>query len=157
MTPIPRIHHISCLELFMKLYFVDYIKDVVIPETNKFLNSAMNLSEYFCVIFCRLIMDCYVGHSVRDLFLKDPITPQKGAPSASTTSSLGGAFRKSLRLCLTQTLPFLSSTILFSNRCRCRRGGTRIWRHILTHHGSVFLMSQYRGVLTSTHALLLRL
>ena len=40
----------------------------------------MNLSEYFCVIVCCLIMDCYVGHSVRILFLKDPITPQKGAP-----------------------------------------------------------------------------
>ena len=40
----------------------------------------MNLSEYFFVIGCRLIVACYVGHSVRGFFLKDPITPQKGAP-----------------------------------------------------------------------------
>ena len=70
MTPNPRIQHISRLYFFMKLYFVDYINDVVIPETNKRLNSAINLSEYFCVIGCRLIMACYVGHSVRDFFLK---------------------------------------------------------------------------------------
>ena len=52
-----------------------YIKDVAIPETNKRLNSAMNLSEYFRVIGCRLIMAYYVGHSVRDFFLKYLITP----------------------------------------------------------------------------------
>ena len=79
-NPIPRIQHMSCLNLFMKLYFMDYIKDVVIPETNKRLNSATNLSEYFCVVGCRLIMACYVGHSVKYLFLKDTITPQKGTP-----------------------------------------------------------------------------
>ena len=70
----------SCLNFFMKLYFMEYIKDVVIPETNKRLNSAMNLGEYFLVIGCRLITACYVSHSFRDFFLKDPITPQKGAP-----------------------------------------------------------------------------
>ena len=80
MTLIPRIQHMSHLDLFMKLYFIEYIKDVVIHETNKLLTSAMNLSEYFRVIGCRLIMACYVGHFFRDLFLKFPITPQKGAP-----------------------------------------------------------------------------
>ena len=62
----------------MKLYFMEYIKYVVIPDTNKCLNSAMNLSEYFFVIGWRLIMACYVIHSVRELFLKYPINPQKG-------------------------------------------------------------------------------
>ena len=70
----------SRLDFFMKLYFMEYIKNVVIPETNKSLNSYMNLSEYFCVIGCCLIMDCYAGHFVRDFFLKDHITPQKGSP-----------------------------------------------------------------------------
>ena len=88
---------------------MQYIKDLVISETNKHLKSDMNMSDYFCVIGCRLIMDCYVGHYVIELFLKDIITPQKGAPSASTTSSLGGALIRSLRLCLTQILQFLSS------------------------------------------------
>ena len=59
---------------------MDYIKDVVIPDTNKPINSAMNLSDYFCVIGCRLIMYWYVGHSARDFFLKYLITPQKGSP-----------------------------------------------------------------------------
>ena len=40
----------------------------------------MNLIDYFCVIGCCLIMDCYVGHSVRDFFLNDHITPQKVDP-----------------------------------------------------------------------------
>ena len=70
----------SRLEFFMKLYLMEYIKDVVIHETNNRLNSAMNLSDYFRVLGCFLIMACYVGHYVRDLFLKDTITPQKGAP-----------------------------------------------------------------------------
>ena len=88
---------------------MEYIKDVVFLETNKRLNSAMNLSEYFCVIGCHLIMAYYVGNSVRGFFLKDNITPIKLSPSPSTTSSLGGALRISLRLCLTLILPFLSS------------------------------------------------
>ena len=50
MTPTPRIQHMSRLELFMNLYFMDYIKYVFIPETNKHLNSSMNLSEYFLVV-----------------------------------------------------------------------------------------------------------
>ena len=80
MTLIPRIQQISCLDFFMKLYFIEYIKDVVIPDTNKRLKSAMNLSEYIHAVSFRLIMDFYVGHSVRDLFLKDYITPHKGSP-----------------------------------------------------------------------------
>ena len=79
-TPNPRIRHMSCLNFLMKLYLMEYIKDMVITETNKCLNSDMNLSDYLRVIGCCLIMDCYGGHSVRDLFLKDPITPQKGTP-----------------------------------------------------------------------------
>ena len=75
MIPNPRIQHMYRLYFFIELCFIEYIKDVVIPENNKHLNSDMNLSEYFCVIGCHLIMACYVGHSVRDLFLKDPIIP----------------------------------------------------------------------------------
>ena len=70
----------SRLKFFMKLYLMEYIKDVVIHETNNRLNSAMNLSDYFCVIGCRLIMACCVGHYFRDFFFKDPITPHKGTP-----------------------------------------------------------------------------
>ena len=80
MTPIPRTKHMSLLDFFMRLYFMEYIKYVFIPETNKCLNSYMNLVEYLHVIGCHFIMACYVGHSIRDLFLKDTITPHKGAP-----------------------------------------------------------------------------
>ena len=80
MTPNPKIQHMSRLYFFMNFLFMDQIKYVVISETNKRLNSAMNLIEYFRVIGCRLIMACYVGHSARDFFLKDPINLQKGAP-----------------------------------------------------------------------------
>ena len=79
MTPIPRIQHMYHLKFFVELYFMEYIKDVVITDTKKLINSDMNFSEYFCVIGCCLIMSCYVGHSDRDFFLKDPITPQKGS------------------------------------------------------------------------------
>ena len=79
-TPIKRIQHIYRLQFFIKLFFMDYIKNLIIPETKKRLNSTMNLSQYFCVIGFCLIMACYVVHSVRDFFLKYLITPQKGAP-----------------------------------------------------------------------------
>ena len=64
-APIPRIQHIPHIDFFTKFYFMEYIKDVFIPETNKRLNSHMKLSEYFCVIGFHLIMACYVGHYVR--------------------------------------------------------------------------------------------
>ena len=80
MTPIPRIQHMYCLDFFIVFYFMKYIKDVVIPETNKHINSASNLSDYFPVIGCRLIMACYVDPSIKELSLKDLITPQKGTP-----------------------------------------------------------------------------
>ena len=70
----------SLLDFFCQLYFIKYIKDVFIPDTNKHINSPIVLIEYFRVISCCLVMACYVGHSVRDFFLKGPITPQKGAP-----------------------------------------------------------------------------
>ena len=75
MASIPIIQHMSRLKFFIKLYFMEYSKDVVIPETNNRLNSDMNLSEYFCVVGFRLIMACYVVHSVRDFFFKDAVTP----------------------------------------------------------------------------------
>ena len=80
------LQHMSCFDFFMKLYVMEYIKDVVIPETNKRLNSAMNLSEYFFVIGCPFIMSCYVGHSVRKLFLKVPITCWKTTESTISKS-----------------------------------------------------------------------
>ena len=67
---------------------MEYIKDVVIHETNKFINSAMNSSEYFRVIGCRLNMDCYVGHSVRDFFLRIPLLSERRMGGGLSSSSL---------------------------------------------------------------------
>ena len=153
MTTIPRIQLISCLELFMKLYFMDYIKYEVIPETNKCLNSPMNLSEYFSVIFCRLIMACYVGHSGRGFFLRYSIKPQKGAPIYPNHTLSRRRLEKITQVLFYKILLFLISIIPFSGRGIRSRFGTRTWQHILTHHGSVFLMSQSRSGLTTTLAL----
>ena len=124
---------------------MEYIKDVVIHETNKFINSAMNSSEYFRVIGCRLNMDCYVGHSVRDFFFKDTITPRKVPPSASAKSSSGKRLDNITQVISYKNIAITEFNYPFSNRGRYRKGGTRTWRHILIHHGSVLLMSQSRS------------
>ena len=92
----------SCLDFYFQFYFIKYIKDIAIPETNKCLNYSIILGEYFCVIGCRLIMVCYVGHSVRELFFKEPLNLQKVPPYSSITSYMGGALIISLRPCPTQ-------------------------------------------------------
>ena len=68
------------LYFFTRLYFMEYNKHIVIPENNKCLNSDMTLSDYFRVIGCCFIVVCYVVYSVRDFFLKDYVTHQKGSP-----------------------------------------------------------------------------
>ena len=40
-----RVKNMSRLEFFFQLYFMKYIKDVVIPDIKKHLNSPMVLSE----------------------------------------------------------------------------------------------------------------
>ena len=110
---------------------MEYIKDVFIPETNKHLNSAMKLSDYFCVISCSLIMDCYVGHYVRDFFLKYPITPQKCAPICLNDIIYGRSLDKITQVTSYKKLPFLSSMILFSKEADA--GGVE------QEHGSTFL------------------
>ena len=79
MTPIPSIQYMYRLYFFVKLYLMEYIKDLVISDTNILIYSAVSLSEYFCVVVCHLIMAYYVGHSGGDLFLEDTITPHKGS------------------------------------------------------------------------------
>ena len=60
-----------------------YIKDIVIPNTNKCLKSTMVIGEYFRVIDFWITMSCYIGHSIRDFFLMDTIIPKKAPPPAS--------------------------------------------------------------------------
>ena len=75
-----RVQNMSLFDIFLQIYFMKYIKDVVIPKTNKRLKSPVVLGEYFCVIVCHLIMACYIGHSVRKLFFKLSHYTQKRRP-----------------------------------------------------------------------------
>ena len=75
------VHYMWRLDFFYHFHFMKYIKDVVIPENNKPLNSPMVLSEYFRKIGCCLIMAFYFEHSARDLFLKDLVTLKRGPPA----------------------------------------------------------------------------
>ena len=49
------------LELFLMCFPVKYIKDVVIPESNKHLERDMTMSEFFTFIGCLLFMACHPG------------------------------------------------------------------------------------------------
>ena len=66
----------------------------------------MNLSEYFRVIGCRLIMVYHVGHYVKDFFLKDPITPDKGAPISLNHTISGRCLEK-----ITQVMSYTNIAI----------------------------------------------
>ena len=110
----------------------------------------MNLSGYFVWLVVILLWLVMLATLLGTYFWRIPLTLRKAPSSASTKSFLGVDFRISLRICLTQILPLLSSMIPFSNKGRCRRGGTKKWRKILNHHGPVFLMSQSRSRLTAT-------
>ena len=76
----------------------------------------MNLSEYFCVI--GLVVACYVGHYVRDLFFKDPITPQKGAPIRPNHIISGRCLEK-----ITQVMSYTNLAITEFNELN-------FWRHL---------------------------
>ena len=43
---------IAKLELFLMLLHVDYLKDIVIPETNKLMKHPMYLGEFILWIGC---------------------------------------------------------------------------------------------------------
>ena len=52
LLPNTRFQHLSHFDIFFQLYFMKYIKDVIIPDTNKHLMSPMVIGEYFRVIGC---------------------------------------------------------------------------------------------------------
>ena len=107
------------------------------PWDQKRLKPQVVLGEYFCVIGCRLIGACYVGHYDRELFPKDIIKPKKLVSSASIKSFQVGTLRRSPRPCPTKMVQFLSMMTHSSNSGIWRRGGTETWQHKLTHYGSV--------------------
>ena len=114
----------------MKLYFMEYIKDVVIPDTNKCLNSAMNLVSIFLWLVDVWLWLVMLYTLSGNYFLRITLLPRKAPTSVSTKSYMVGAFIRPHRLNLIQILTFLTSIIPFSNRGRCRRG--------IKKHGGTF-------------------
>ncbi|KAL9187551.1 hypothetical protein ACHAXT_001654 [Thalassiosira profunda] len=70
-------------ELFLLCFPVKYIKDTVIPETNKHLptNKELTMQEFWRFTGCLFFMACHPGVPDRDLWwsAKD-ISPEEGAP-----------------------------------------------------------------------------
>ena len=77
LVPNIRVQHMLYFDIFRQLYFMKYIKDVIVPENKTRLNSPMVIWEYFHVIGYRIIMACYFAHSIRDFFWKDFISQNK--------------------------------------------------------------------------------
>ena len=75
-----RVQHMSLFDIFFQMNLMNYINNVDIPDTNKRLKYPVVLDEYLRMIACRLIMACYVDHSVRGLFSNYSIKTQKGNP-----------------------------------------------------------------------------
>ncbi len=58
-----------------------YIADVLIPETNKFLQRKMDLHEFYVVLGCIFYMSCFVSIDNRaDWWSTSPIDMMSGAP-----------------------------------------------------------------------------
>ena len=141
----------------MKLYFMDYIKDVVIPDTNKRLNAAMNLRNYFRVIgrsfgYGLLLWPLYQGL----LFLRShyPL-PERRPPPTSTTSSLGWSLDKYHSCYLLHKYYHILSSIIpfFSTEADMQEGEEQeSGKNILSPLcGSVFLMRQSKEWIKIPH------
>ena len=69
------------LELFLLCFPINYIKDVVLPETNKHMMKEVTMKEFFKFIGCIFFMSCHPGVGDRDLWwTKRPISLREGAP-----------------------------------------------------------------------------
>ena len=51
--------------LFLTLFFVDYLKEILIPEMNKLLKHPMDLGEFIRWLGCWFYMGCWVVISKR--------------------------------------------------------------------------------------------
>ena len=69
------------LELFLLSFPIDYIRDVVLPETNKNIANPVDMREFFRFLGCLLFIACHPGVGDRDLWWSNkPISPRDGAP-----------------------------------------------------------------------------
>ena len=60
-VPWPNVAEMDELELFLLCFPVKYLKEVVIPQTNKHLTKYLSMQELFVFIGCILFMACHPG------------------------------------------------------------------------------------------------
>ncbi len=70
----------SHASLFYLLMPCDYIKEVLIPETNKKLDTPLTFGEYMVFVGLILLMSCFSGVQRHEWFSSSPIAINKGAP-----------------------------------------------------------------------------
>ena len=80
-----KIKHYDELQLFQICFPMEYLKEVVVPETNKRLrktkNKTLKLPEFITFLGLTLYMACYEGISDRDLWWsQETVSPKSGAP-----------------------------------------------------------------------------
>jgi hypothetical protein len=69
------------LELFLMCFPIKYIKNVVIPQSNKHLQVPITMQEFFVFIGCLLFMTCHPGVDDQDAWWSSrAISPNKSAP-----------------------------------------------------------------------------
>jgi hypothetical protein len=75
------VQRMSKLDLFMILFPVKYLKEVLIPETNKGLDVSLDMQEFIKWVGCWLYMSCWNGvSSRRDWWSVAEPSMDKGAP-----------------------------------------------------------------------------
>ena len=56
-----KVMKMTKLELFLILFPVDYLKEILFPESNKLLKHPMELGEFIRCLGCWFYMGCWVG------------------------------------------------------------------------------------------------
>jgi len=81
-VPWPNVAEMDELELFLLCFPVKYLKETVIPQTNRHLTQqALTMQELFVFIGCILFMACHhVIEHQSDRWSIRPISAKEGAP-----------------------------------------------------------------------------
>ena len=76
-----KVAYLDELEIFRMAFPEDWFKNVVLKETNKFLNCALTLSEAYVWLGCRFFHACFEGvDDVRHWWSEKEINMYEGAP-----------------------------------------------------------------------------
>ena len=75
-----RHRQLTLLNWFMILFPMEWVRNVLIPSTNKKLKVPMTLKEFFVFLGCLLTMARFGGHSRHEWWHKSPPSILRGAP-----------------------------------------------------------------------------